>query len=354
MKNIKLSHLGCMLSAGVLFYSCKKSEPKVQLGQNEQAIAKTAVSQGSLSGNFYVLGTKNPNVTVEISKDLANFATHPLGYLHVFTSGGLKNMGFSEWEDIVAAGYTNYSASVPTEIRMHPKYWNSPRLGMQKSGNNYNPAGSSMSSALGGVGELTLTGSVNKANLVIDRVNGMDGTLSAVQLRNRITSLAKVPGQLSNGQPKTDAASLSDLINADKFGFIETNVSLPKQPYTVFKDKPDSVVFFVKYTPQGGDKAVFELSLHSSLLTDESAKLPARYQNHPQGYKPVSENVIGYTRAKLSGTQSNWTRVSAPIFYNPNGGLPEYLLINITAGDGYTAVNGSVLIVDQIEFKYNN
>ena len=120
MKNIKLSHLGCMLSAGVLFYSCKKSEPKVQLGQGEQAIAKTAVSQGSLSGNFYVLGTKNPNVTVEISKDLANFATHPLGYLHVFTSGGLKNMGFSEWEDIVAAGYTNYSASVPTEIRMHP------------------------------------------------------------------------------------------------------------------------------------------------------------------------------------------------------------------------------------------
>jgi hypothetical protein len=353
MKNIKLAHLGCMLSAGALFYSCKKSEQKVQLGQSGQETAKTVVSQGNASGNFFVLGTSNPSVVLEISKDLANFATHPLGYLHVLISGGLKNMNFLEWEDIVAAGYTNYSASVPMEIRMHPKYWNSPRLGMQKSGDNYNPAGASMSSALGGVGELTLTGSVNRANLVIDRVNGMDGALSAVQLRNRITSLAKVPGQLSNGQPKTDAASLSDLINADKFGFIETNVSLPKRPYTLFKDKPDSVVFFVKYTPQGGDKAVFEVSLHASLLNDESAKLPARYQNHPQGYKPVSEHVIGYTRAKLSGMHSNWTRVSAPIFYNPSNEIPEYLLINITAGDGYTAVNGSVLIVDKIEFIYN-
>jgi hypothetical protein len=41
------------------------------------------------------------------------------------------------------------------------------------------------------------------------------------------------------------------------------------------------------------------------------------------------------------------------IFYNPSNEIPEYLLINITAGDGYTAVNGSVLIVDKIEFIYN-
>jgi hypothetical protein len=240
------------------------------------------------------------------------------------------------------------------EIKMHPTHWNSPRMGTQKSGSNYNPAGASMS---GGAGVVEYSGTtvitVNKNNLVLDQTEGMQNEGVALLLRSRVTSLTSVPGQLSNGLPKTDATGLN-LLSAHLFGFVETNTTFVKKSYTDFTARPDSLMLYVKYTPKNNDKAVFEVLLHDVQINIESSKLPARYQKAPQGYKPVSENAIGYTRAKLSGTHSDWIRVSMPIFYKDATTKPSYALLNITAGDGYSAKDGSVLIIDKIEFIYNN
>jgi hypothetical protein len=302
---------------------------------------------------------KNDNLQVSIYDKLAEFTTNEPSYTET-DKQQMPNNEFREWEDIVSPCYTaekkcytNYANNVPMEIKMHPTHWNSPRMGTQKSGSNYNPAGASMSSVLGGVGEISFLGNnLVKANMVLDQTEGQNGA-KALLLRARITT-AKVPGQLSNGLPKTDAETLSDLVNANVFGFVETNTTFVKKSYTDFTARPDSLMLYVKYTPKNSDKAVFEVLLHDAQINIESSKLPARYQNHAQGYKPVSENAIGYTRAKLSGMHSDWIRISMPIFYKDATTKPSYALLNITAGDGYSAKDGSVLIIDKIEFIYNN
>ena len=327
--------------------------------------AKTLQVQevGKLNAGYYVFNgsinqKKNDNLQVSIYDKLAEFTTNEPSYTET-SKQQMPNNEFREWEDLVAAKYVSadgktnppYTGTSPIQVRMHPTYWNSPRLGATPGtgGHNYQ---SSFFSASGSSGE------VSGGNFVIENslLNRIENTIfgSAVQIR----SVSKppvfgipvdIPGQLSNGQPKTDA-----LATALKTGFVDTEIlKFSKKPYTRFTARPDSIVFYVQYAPQNGDKAVFELLLHDNQTGVESSRLPAVYGDAPK-YKPVSENAIGYTRAKLSGTHSDWIRVSMPIFYKDATTKPSYALLNITAGDGYNYKKDSKLSIDKIEFIYNN
>lgn len=328
---------------------------------------------GTLTAGYYVLdGTiddaKNANLQVSIYEKLAEFITNRKAYTET-SKQQMPNNEFREWEDLATAGYVSgdgktqtYTLNDPLAVRMHPKRWNSPRLGaaLPIIGSNtiYNYQSVTASGSSG-------SGEVNGSNFVSANslLNKIENTPfgSAVQIRSFFKVLetniwitviktnVDIPGQLSNGQPKTDIVT-----SAMKTGFVDTEIlKFSKEPYTIFTARPDSVVFYVQYAPQNGDKAVFELLLHDNQTGVESSRLPAVYGDAPK-YKPVSENAIGYTRAKLSGTHSDWIRISMPIFYKDATTKPSYALLNITAGDGYNYKKDSKLSIDKIEFIYNN
>jgi hypothetical protein len=321
--------------------------------------AKTLQVQevGKLNAGYYVFNgsinqKKNDNLQVSIYDKLAEFTTNEPSYTET-TKQQMPNNEFQDWEDLVAAKYVSadgktnppYTGTSPSQVRMHPTYWNSPRLGaLLGTGYNYTGAALSASSTSGEVSG----GNFVPAKSLLDQIENTPFGY-AVRLRSSIVGLVKIPGQLSNGQPKTDNS-----FSAMKTGFVDTEIlKFSKKPYTVFTARPDSVVFYVQYAPQSGDKAVFEVLLHDNQTGVESSRLPAVYGDAPK-YKPVSENAIGYTRAKLSGTHSDWIRISMPIFYKDATTKPSYALLNITAGDGYNPKDNSKLSIDKIEFIYNN
>jgi hypothetical protein len=322
---------------------------------------------GKLNAGYYVFNgsinqKKNDNLQVSIYDKLAEFTTNEPSYTET-DKQQMPNNEFREWEDLatVVPGYVSgdgktppYKPTDPLEVRMHPKYWNSPRLGaalplISFGPTTYNYQGPTASSTAGEVSG----GNFVIANSLLNKIENTHFG-SAVQIRSVskppvLGAPVDIPGQLSNGQPKTDKST-----NAMKTGFVDTEIlKFNKNPYTRFTARPDSIVFYVQYAPQNGDKAVFELLLHDNQTGVESSRLPAVYGDAPK-YKPVSEKAIGYTRAKLSGEHSNWIRVSMPIFYKDATTKPSYALLNITAGDGYNPKDNSKLSIDKIEFIYNN
>jgi len=148
----------------------------------------------------------------------------------------------------------------------------------------------------------------------------------AVKLSNVSVLGISVPGTISNGRfhPNFDP----------DIAYIYTDASDPQwcYPYT---QRPDSIVFWMKFFPVDNDILQFQALLH----VDEGI-LPAQDGN--------TDNWVGYTRADIGGTHDTWTRVSLPFEYYDNR-TPEYLLIICTSGNGTTPVIGSYAYFDDIE-----
>jgi len=110
---------------------------------------------------------------------------------------------------------------------------------------------------------------------------------------------------------------------------------------TVFNWRPDSLVGWFKYFPQGSDAAQFKVILH----VDE-CKLPEN------GTLP---NWVGSAAYKTEHgvTFDTWTRFSVPFTYFDNR-TPEFLLCVLNSGDSTVSVPDSYLLVDDLELKYNS
>ncbi|MEC8604249.1 MAG: PCMD domain-containing protein [Bacteroidota bacterium] len=106
-----------------------------------------------------------------------------------------------------------------------------------------------------------------------------------------------------------------------------------------FSDKPDSLVGWYKYSPNGGDKAKAEAILHSG-----NAQIPEN---------GTFSNWIAQARADFNASTSSWTRFSVPFTYF-NNSTPEYILLVLTSGDSTVAVNGSQLLLDDLELIYSS
>ena len=104
-----------------------------------------------------------------------------------------------------------------------------------------------------------------------------------------------------------------------------------------FSDKPDSLVGWYKFSPSGSDKAKVEAVLHTS-----NAQIP---ENGTQS------NWVANARADFNSSVSSWTRFSVPFNYY-NNSTPEYILIVLTSGDSTVAVDGSQLLLDDLELIY--
>lgn len=108
---------------------------------------------------------------------------------------------------------------------------------------------------------------------------------------------------------------------------------------TAFTDKPDSIVGWYKYAPQGGDKGKVEIILHVN-----QGNLPF---NGTQG------NVIARAKYEFTAAQATWTRFSKAFNYWNTTDNPEYILTTVTSGDSTVSVEGSTLWVDDLSLVYN-
>ena len=108
---------------------------------------------------------------------------------------------------------------------------------------------------------------------------------------------------------------------------------------TAFTDRPDSLVAWVKYSPEGGDRGKIEVLLH-----DDSAP----------GIIPeagATDHWVGKARIDIEEEYTDWTRVSAPFIYY-NESTPDFVLSVISSGDSTIAVDGSELFVDDVQLIY--
>lgn len=151
-------------------------------------------------------------------------------------------------------------------------------------------------------------------------------------------------GQIAPGSMATGRFFVPNLSASE--GYIRTvpgdaNFSMP------FTARPDSFVFWFRYTRAGND-----FPSMSALLHVGNAYLPEQpvNNNHPDS----SVNIIA--RALWSGPTSSvstWTRVSLPFQYVDNR-TPQYILITFTpTGNASPSTAGSTIWLDDIDVIYN-
>ena len=158
-------------------------------------------------------------------------------------------------------------------------------------------------------------------------------------IRLTVSSTSNANGLLTNGQVHAD-------FNPEN-GFVFTNTDDPIWHFT-FTDRPDSLTFWVRHTPEPGDKSKVEVVMH-----DSSHVVGPNDENTGQlPHDGTTSHWVGKARAEITGDITNWQRVSVPfIYYNTNA--PKYILATLSAGDSTIATPGTDMWVDDIELIYN-
>jgi len=109
--------------------------------------------------------------------------------------------------------------------------------------------------------------------------------------------------------------------------------------YTYCTNRPDSIVGYYKYSPMDDDVCQVQALLH----TGADDFLP----------DPDSTGWIAMaTFTSPNETVTDWVRFSAPFEYFEEGN-PNYILFNVSSGNGYFAVAGSEAWFDDFELVYN-
>lgn len=172
---------------------------------------------------------------------------------------------------------------------------------------------------------------------------GHNGSAYCARVKTGVVPILNivVNGSLTTGKVEAPTTNKAD-------GYIRT---IPNSGYGMnFTGRPDSIVFWYKYTAQGADKPRFEARLHVGYAYAPEA--PSNNNNHPDS----TVNIIA--RAPWQGANASvgtWTRVSLPFVYNTNDTrTPQYILITTTSSaDQMNGVNGSTFYLDDIEAIYN-
>ncbi len=137
-------------------------------------------------------------------------------------------------------------------------------------------------------------------------------------------------GTITNGRVHSDMIP-------DK-GYVFTDPDNAKW-HTPFTDRPDSLVGWYKFFPQGEDICQVRAVIHTS-----SCQIPENgtYSNW------VGDAIFYSPSVELS----TWTRFSVPFTYHSSNN-PEYILLVLNSGNGTTAVEGSIAYFDDLQLIYN-
>ena len=335
---------GLALAGVCLMVACQKSNVR-QFSPNVNLAGRDLANEGA---------AKPANVLVSIPNSLAGFVSNNNTALQGKGLGmpQLENHDMSSWGD--AGIYPGNSV-----LNTHPKNFSSPRFALLKN-NNGNYVINTLYILADPKGEYVREG-VGQFGLIKDN-NGqwVESTVKkSVIIETKGTALLgmipAIPGQLTNGQPYADGKALS-------MGFIATKPgnSADWSTATPFQGRPDSMIVFFKYTPNKSDRAVFEVVFHKEGDVNQAeGRLPAVYNGNNNGYKPVSEQVVGYGRGLITAAANDdWYRAAIPIVYKDDSAtVPDYALVNFTSSDltdgvGYKLAAGSKLEIDRVVFQY--
>lgn len=151
-----------------------------------------------------------------------------------------------------------------------------------------------------------------------------------------------VNGALTTGRVEAPSFSKSE-------GYIRTipTNSAYRMP---FASRPDSFVFWIRYSPNGSDYARVEARLHVGYAYAPETPVGG---NHPDSTQNIIARALWNNSAASNKTIANWTRISVPFTYVDNR-IPQYILITSTSsGDQNGGVNGSTMWLDEFRVIYN-
>lgn len=168
------------------------------------------------------------------------------------------------------------------------------------------------------------------APVVCNRSSDAHSGEYSVKLTN-VLSFVVANGVVSNGLFHPDVNPVLAYI------FTDTLNSEWNTPLTA---RPDSISGWFKYTPQGGDTLQVIVNLHQGF-----------------GKQPdiaFTQNWIAVAEFKSPlNTEDEWVRFSVPFTYFSEDS-PEYVLVVLNSGSGYTPVAGSIALFDDLEMIYNS
>lgn len=166
------------------------------------------------------------------------------------------------------------------------------------------------------------------------------------------TGTAALVGTVVNGALVTGRVEAPTTVKAE--GYISSIPGASTGPAMAFTGRPDSLVFWIKYSPvvQSGknEYATVQARLHTN-ANCYTPETPVN-GNHPAIGAGVIVGRAVYQSANNVAINS-WTRVSVPFVYD-NTSTPAYILISTTSsGDQANGVENSTLWLDDFEAIYN-
>lgn len=194
-----------------------------------------------------------------------------------------------------------------------------------------------------------VTGNTGQFQQSTDKRPGSTGSYSA-QLQSKTLMGINANGNCTNGRINAGSMSASDA--SGNYAYSD-----PSQPNytTAFVGCPDSLVFWAKYIPGGGNvtDASNKARAHATLLTN------ARYQD-PET-KDYSAIKIAEATSNYSATSSKgWQRIAVPFVYTSvNPSQMAYMLLtfstNATPGGGNASKKSpDNVYIDDAEMIYNH
>ena len=181
-----------------------------------------------------------------------------------------------------------------------------------------------------------------------DKRPGSPGSYSC-SIWSRKVSGVVAQGNLTTGRVHADAMSATGKNNynySDRDGS-NTNNGVNNPCAMPFTGRPDSLVVWVKFTPNGTDSSHPYAKVTATIHSDF---------DYIDGYAQTSDSkyvvatAINMTIAKTNG---NWKRLSIPFNYKNNGAQPRYILLsaatNAYPGGGH---ENDYLYLDDITLVY--
>ena len=161
---------------------------------------------------------------------------------------------------------------------------------------------------------------------------------------------AHAQGNLTTGRVHAGSTSADGENNynySDRDGS-NTNNGFKNPCAMPFTGKPDSLVAWVKFTPDGTDTANPYAKVTATIHSD---------YDYIDGYSKTSDNSYVVAQAvnqKITKTNGTWKRVSIPFQYTNNGAQPKYILLSVATNSvpGKGGTNDHMYI-DDIQLVYN-
>lgn len=139
-----------------------------------------------------------------------------------------------------------------------------------------------------------------------------------------------IAGTITNGRIHSD-------FNPD-LAYSYTDVS-DSRWHTAINYRPDSLVVWLKFFPQGADSMQIQGVLHVG-----EATIPSSPENQA--------NWVGHAVIHIGETIDTWTRIAIKFNYFDNR-TPEFVLFTFNSGNGTTPTEGSYGFLDDIELISN-